>query len=120
MDDWPRHDVSTWWFANGEDRVEAYRRSDRMGHGPCVSVYVGGTEVLRLDVFPGEAHEHIAALPGQPRLYFPRDLPFTDLVRLAVSNLVEHTPAVSHGGPDRTELAAAGEWACTALLELGP
>lgn len=91
MGDWPRHNVRR--FPIGpHHHAEMYWRDDPAGQGWAVSFYGEGVEVLRLDLFPGKAHEHFAGMPGQPRLYMPRFWQSGNLVRLAVSNLVEHAP----------------------------
>ena len=86
-----------------------------------MSLYVGDRELMRWDLQPGTAHVHLA-VGRAPRLYFPRDWAYEQLVDLAVDQLAQHPRAVARMAsirrPDADELAAAAQWAAEQLAEL--
>lgn len=116
MDDWPRHNVQTRPFDGG--RLDIYERADRLVTGPCMSLYVGDVEVMRIDLPEqpaGEAHEHWWGMLDRPRLYYPRHWPRDLIMDLACSNIVEHGEAAARlaglPAPSRADLEAVAEWA---------
>jgi len=65
---WPRHQVRT-RSAGRQRSVQIYRRDDRAGRGPCISLYVNGVETIRCDLFELEPHYH--RHPVLDRVAFP-------------------------------------------------
>lgn len=88
-------------------RLEIYWRSDELGEGPCMSLYVGKREHARFDLFAGSAHKHLRRQPSQPRDYYPPNLTATEYVALALADLAAiHPPAARASGWASEQLAA--------------
>lgn len=71
MDPWPRYEAER--FRVGAFYFEAYRRDDRLGVGPCLSVHrnTDDLEVWRFDLFD-PPHMHFNQKDGDcPRIFFP-------------------------------------------------
>jgi hypothetical protein len=84
-----RYDVRSMRLAGF--RIEIYWRSDDLGDGPCMSIYVGGREIVRFDLFD-PAHKHLRRQPYQPRIYYPEGLSRIEYIRLALADLVKLYP----------------------------
>src|SRR5690606_35155763 len=88
MKAWPRYDLQTRTVAGG--RIDVYRRDDRLGTGPCMSLYAGTVEIMRFDLFD-PAHEHWA-VGKKTRMYYPEGL---DRFTLAGFHLRHHSRFVA-------------------------
>lgn len=91
-------------------RIEVYWRADDLGCGPCMSLYVGGRERMRFDLFD-PAHWHHASTKGAPRAYYPPGLTLAEYAERAMADLAENYPPA----------ARACGWAAEQLLAVrGP
>lgn len=114
MRDRPRTDVET-FDVSPFCRLDVYRRDDDLVHGPCMSLYAHGSELMRWDLPDDVPHVHWA-IGDKPRLYMPRGWPRPLVFDLACSQLVEHTRQVWRlckqpaPRPSRDRLTEAATW----------
>ncbi len=92
MKRWPRHQVRT-KRVDALSKVLVYRRKDKAGVGPCVSLYVNGVEVVRCDLFEVVPHYH--RHPKLDRIGWEPGLPFARYVDLAIKAMATWRPSVT-------------------------
>ena len=80
---WPRYGVVKVAISSGWHAL-IYERRDESGHGRCASLYHGGIEVMRCDLFD-PAHVHTRQAPS--RRYYPVGLTLEGYADLALADM---------------------------------